>query len=117
MNKLRLIQAGVGGMGKAWWSTATNASPDFDLLAIVDVSDAAVSQAGATLNVPADRRFKSLESAIDAVQADAVLTVTPPAVHVEHAKLAFARGLHLLSEKPIADTLANARLMVDLAAK
>jgi predicted dehydrogenase len=50
------------------------------------------------------------------VEADAVLTVTPPTVHVQHARLAFKRGLHLLTEKPIADNLKNAKLMAKLAA-
>jgi predicted dehydrogenase len=112
MQKLRLIQAGVGGMGKAWWTGATNRSPDFDLVAIVDVADAPLAEAGGALNLPHDRRFKSLQAALDAVQADAIVTVTPPAVHAEHAHLAFSRGLHVLTEKPIADTLENAKRMV-----
>jgi predicted dehydrogenase len=104
-------------MGKTWWKNATGDSPDFELSAIVDVSEAALAEAGQALKVPAERRFTSLQAALDAVAADAVLTVTPPAVHVEHAKLAFARGLHVMTEKPIADTLENALLMVRLAAE
>src|SRR4029079_4780307 len=73
------------------------------------------NEAGDALGVPRERRFDSLEHALDAVECDAVLTVTPPAVHVEHARLAFARGLHLLTEKPIAHDLASAREMVELA--
>jgi predicted dehydrogenase len=115
MSKLRLIQAGVGGMGKAWWTNATKSSPDFGLIAIVDISDAALNEAGDALAIAPDRRFKTLESALSAVDADAVLTVTPPPIHVEHAKLVFARGLHLLTEKPIAHDLPAAKLMVDLA--
>src|ERR1700722_5381602 len=95
--KMRLIQAGVGAMGKAWWMNATKDSPDFELAAIVDVADAPLAEAAAALNIPPERQFKSLEAALDKVQADAVLTVTPPAIHVEHAKLTFARGLHLLT--------------------
>jgi len=117
MSKLRLIHAGVGGMGKAWRDNATLNSPDFDVVAIADISDSALVEASDQLQIPPDRRFKDLASALSEVEADAVLTVTPPPVHVEHAKLAFARGLHLLTEKPIADTLANAKLMVDLARK
>ena len=115
MQKLRLIQAGVGGMGRTWWTHATNGSPDFDLVAIVDVADAALAEAGDALGISAKRRFRSLEAALDAIQADGILSVTPPAVHVEHARLAFARGLHLLTEKPIADTLANAKRMAAMA--
>jgi len=115
MSKLRLIQCGVGGMGRTWWHDATGKSPDFELVAIVDIDDAALAEAGEALSLDASKRFKSLESALEKVQADAVLTVTPPAVHVEHAKIAFARGLHLLTEKPIAPDLAGAKKMVELA--
>ena len=115
MSKLRLIQCGVGGMGKTWWSGPVRSSPDFDLVAIVDVAEQPLSEAGDALSVAPQRRFTSLQAALDAVEADAVLTVTPPPVHVEHAKLAFARGLHLLTEKPIAHDLGSARAMVDLA--
>ena len=115
MSKLRLIQAGVGGMGRTWWNHATNASPDFELVALVDVVDAPLAEAGEFLGIPPTNRFKSLQAALDSVEVDAVLTVTPPAVHVEHGQLAFARGLHLLTEKPIADTLENAKRMVAMA--
>jgi predicted dehydrogenase len=90
-------------------------SPDFELAAIVDVSADALQKAGEESGVPTERRFASLQEALDAVEADAVLSVTPPAVHVEHARLAFARGLHLMTEKPIADTMPNALEMVRLA--
>src|SRR5688500_2398966 len=115
MTKLRLIQCGMGGMGKTWWKNATGDSPDFELAAIVDVADAPLAEAGDALSVGPDKRFKSLDAALERVQADAVLTVTPPAVHVQHARLAFARGLHVMTEKPIADNFENAKLMVKLA--
>ena len=114
--KLRLIQCGLGGMGRAWRDNATVSSPDFQVVAVVDVNETALREGGEHLGVPPDRRFGDLRDALAKVEADAVLTVTPPAVHVEHAKLAFAAGLHLLSEKPIADSLENAKRMVRLAA-
>ena len=36
MEKLRLIQCGVGGHGGSWIRNTTPQSPDFDLVAIVD---------------------------------------------------------------------------------
>ncbi len=110
-----MIQCGAGGMGKAWWNGPVRDSPDFELVALVDILDAPLHEAGDALALPRDRRFKSLEAALEQVQADAVLTVTPPAVHVEHARIAFARGLHLLTEKPIAPDLSGAKEMVQLA--
>src|SRR6476660_5128824 len=103
MDKLRLVQCGVGGMGQTWRRQATGDSPDFDLVAIVDISPAALAEAGEELKIPENRQFKTLQRALSKVEADAVLTVTPPAVHVQHAKLAFSRGLHLMTEKPIAN--------------
>jgi predicted dehydrogenase len=115
VNKLRLIQCGVGGFGRGWLAKHTRCSDDFELAAIVDISAEALEQAGAIATVPAGRRFRSLEAALEKVAADAVLTVTPPAAHVRHAELAFAHGLHLMTEKPIADTMEHARRMVRLA--
>src|SRR5687767_8961292 len=95
VKKLRLIQCGLGGMGRAWRDNAASQSPDFDVVAVVDVNDTPLREGGEQLRVPPERRFTSLADAIARVEADAVLTVTPPPVHVDHAKLAFAAGLHL----------------------
>src|SRR5689334_15585423 len=120
--KLRLIQCGMGGMGKAWRDNVTapsspTRSPDFEVVAVVDIDDRALHDGGDQMRLLGERRFNDLSDAIASVDADAVLTVTPPAVHVEHAQLAFANGLHLLTEKPLADTLDNAKLMINLAAR
>jgi predicted dehydrogenase len=115
MEKLRLIQCGVGGFGGGWVRDIVPTSPDFQLAAIVDVSDEALKNAGEVAKVPPAARFRSLADAVKNVHADAVLTVTPPAVHVEHARIAFGNGLHLITEKPLADTITNAREMVRLA--
>jgi predicted dehydrogenase len=104
-------------MGRAWWKSVVRNSPDFELVAIVDVVDAPLNEAGEELGIAADRRFGSLEAATKMVEADAVLTVTPPPIHVEHARLAFARGMHLLTEKPIAHDLPSAKEMVALSRK
>ena len=89
-------------------------SPDFAVAAVVDTSadNLAAATREARLDAPT---FATLEQALDAVAADAVLTVTPPPVHVEHARLAFARGLHLLTEKPLADTVGHALEMLCLS--
>ncbi|HEY0008824.1 MAG TPA: Gfo/Idh/MocA family oxidoreductase [Tepidisphaeraceae bacterium] len=113
--KVRLIQAGTGGMGKAWWSGAIKDHPNVEVVALVDINDAPLRDAGEALGVPAERRYKDLAQAVDAVKADAVLTVTPPPIHVKHAEIAFSHGLHLLTEKPIGATLADGKRMVALA--
>ena len=113
--RLRLIQCGVGGFGESWLSRFVARSPDFEPVALVDINPAALHSAGDAVGVPRDRRFASLEEAVARIPADAVLTVTPPSAHLDHARVAFAAGLHLMTEKPIAVDLPAAREMVRLA--
>lgn len=120
MGKLQLIQCGVGGMGGGWVGDASINSPDFELAAIVDIVPANLEAAGEKSGLGPERHFASLEDALAAMKsgafhADAVLTVTPPAIHVKHARLAFENGLHLITEKPIGASLEDAKEMVRLA--
>ncbi|HSI86225.1 MAG: Gfo/Idh/MocA family protein [Candidatus Methylacidiphilales bacterium] len=116
MNKLKLIQCGVGGFGKGWILHHSSKSPDFDVVAIVDISPAILEEVGTACGIPPERRFTSLEDALAAsLGADAVLTVTPPVVHVRHARLAFAHGLHFMTEKPLAGTIEDSLEMLALA--
>jgi predicted dehydrogenase len=117
MKKLRLIQCGVGGFGRGWLSEVTSKSADFEVVAIVDILPENLTVAGDEVGIPAGRRFPTLEAALAAVEADAVLSVTPPAIHVQHARLAFGRGLHFMCEKPFADTVEHAQEMLRLAAQ
>lgn len=114
MDRLKLIQCGVGGFGQHWVDL-TCRSEDFEVAAIVDIAEPALSSAGDKYSIPANRRFTSLEAALASIDADAVLSVTPPAVHLEHARLAFSRGLHMMTEKPVAVDLQTAMEMTSLA--
>lgn len=115
-SKLRLIQCGVGGSGIDWLQQQTSISSDFDLVAIVDTNPEHLNAAKEFCHIDPQRCFPSLESALNAdFPCDAVLTVTPPPIHVEHARLALLTGKHLLTEKPIASTLKDAKEMVSLA--
>ncbi|WP_269523275.1 Gfo/Idh/MocA family protein [Coraliomargarita parva] len=112
--KLKLIQCGVGGFGRSWLDVCS-ASEDFELAALVDINQAALSEAGQSIGLGSVCLFDQLSSALDAVEAEAILTITPPEVHIEHAREAFARGLHVMTEKPVAESLDEARTMIQLA--
>lgn len=56
-------------------------------------------------NIPC---FADLETALDTVTSDIVLLVTPPEFHYAQALSAFARGCHVLCEKPLAENLSEA---------
>ena len=109
--KLRLIQVGVGGWGETWLQRVV-ASPTWELAAIVDRDQATLDAAIAANRLDRTIAFKSVKEAAKAVQADAALVVVPAASHLAVAREAFEAGLHVMSEKPIADTMANAHRMV-----
>lgn len=112
MARLRVIQAGVGGHGRGWLDLLRTRD-DVELVAVVDPNAAARDAATAHVEVPG---YPDLRAALAVSPADLVVSVTPPAVHAEHAEVALRAGCHLLVEKPLADTLANARRMRQVAA-
>lgn len=57
--------------------------------------------------------FRSYEAMLDAVPVDAVVLCTPSWLHGEQGVLAADRGIHVISEKPLAITLAGADEVVD----
>jgi predicted dehydrogenase len=115
--KLKMIQAGTGSRGTAIIRSAGKDNPDIEWVALVDINASSMQEAGTLLGLPENRRFTSLAEAIAKVPADAVLTCAQPEIHHDHAKLAFDKGLHLITEKPIADTLDRALAMVKMADK
>lgn len=112
--KLKVIQVGLSGWG-ATWVPRLIGSPLWELVAIVDIDADALAQAGETSGLGPDRRFASLAAAGAAVEADAALIVTPVASHLGVAGEAFDAGLHVLIEKPLADTMSNALELVSRA--
>ncbi|HEX4468013.1 MAG TPA: Gfo/Idh/MocA family oxidoreductase, partial [Gemmatimonadaceae bacterium] len=61
------------------------------------------------------RAYDRLEELLDAVDAATVVVPTP--AHYDVAKAALERGKHLLIEKPIAATLAEADELLAIAAR
>jgi predicted dehydrogenase len=57
----------------------------------------------------------SLDELLARADVDAVLNLTPPAAHVAITEAALRAGKHVFSEKPVADDLAGARRLMDLA--
>ncbi len=106
---LRLIQVGAGGMGRAWLRTIA-ANDDVVLAGLVDL-DLDVARTAAAehgfADLPVARSLDEL-----GVDADAVIDVTVPAAHPTVSINALLRGLPVLSEKPLAETVRECLPMV-----
>jgi predicted dehydrogenase len=113
---LKAILVGVGGFGRRWVQVLS-ANPPVEVAALVDINPAALEEAAAKLRVAKECCFDSAKKALAKVKADLLINVTPPAVHKPIALAAFQAGLHVLTEKPLADTPANCRAMVAAASR
>ena len=107
MLKIGLI--GVGHLGRIHLEQLLKI-PEYQLIGIFDVSKEKVDQAIKDFGVTA---FKSLEELIDA--SDVVDVVTPTLSHYDCAVMAIKKSRHVFIEKPITNTLDEARELLELA--
>jgi predicted dehydrogenase len=113
--EMKILQAGLGVHGKEWAEYLVH-RPGYELTGVLDPSPAGRAWALESLGLPPERVFPTIESALAAEtadhRADAVLIVTPPETHLAIAAAALQAGKHVLSEKPMVPTLAEAHLAV-----
>jgi predicted dehydrogenase len=82
---------------------------------LIGFFEARADRATAVANELGVQAYDRLEDLLDAVDAATVVVPTP--AHYEVGRAALARGKHLLIEKPIAATLAEADELLTIAAK
>jgi predicted dehydrogenase len=116
----KAILVGTGGQGRAWCARflpPNIADGRVEVVAAVDINPAALANAQEHLGLPPERCYTDMTRAFDENPADFAIIVTPPAFHEAVVDLALAHDLHILSEKPIADTLAGAVRIADKVAR
>lgn len=104
-----MIQVGTGGFGSHWcrnFLPPNVADGLVEVVAAVDTNPTALVHAREGLHLPPERCYTDLGKALDAHRADFCAVVVPPALHEQVVDAALAHDCHILSEKPIADTLA-----------
>lgn len=106
-----MIRVAVVGAG-AWGSNHVRTfarSPDAELVLVCDPDPAA--RARAQRLAPGARVAEDLDAAL-ADDVDAVVLATPAVHHATHARAALQAGKHVLVEKPLALTAADAEQVV-----
>lgn len=116
MQRLRLIQVGMGGFGRNWYKTKVEPLGSVQATGIVDPSPDSRQRCIDDLGVDPTLLYSSLTEALDAVDADAVLVTASLPGHVPAATEALHAGKHVLMEKPFAPSVKEARDLVTLAA-
>ena len=116
----RMIQVGTGGWGNSWCRRflPPNAREGLiEVVAAVDVNPEVLANAKEGLGLRDDQCYTDLGAAFDENEADFCTVVVPPAFHESVVDVALAHEMHILSEKPIADTVQASARIADKAAR
>ena len=114
MSKIGVIQVGVGGMGQTWLRTVA-ASDEVEYVAWVDVDEQVLQKKCEAYDFGSQHCYTSLQEALKNEEADGLINVTPPQYHRAISCTALEAGLHVLSEKPLADSMEAATDIVACA--
>ena len=111
---IRLGLIGCGGIVQLVHARAYLSLPDVvKVVALADVLEENLQQVGQTFDVPSDQRYADYRDMLAKAEIDAVTVATPHFLHAEHAIEAAAAGVAVISEKPMATTLAEADTVLD----
>jgi predicted dehydrogenase len=108
------VLAGCGGISRAWLD-AIRDIPDLRMVGFVDLIEEAAHKRAEEYGWQEAAIGTDLSAVLDRVHPDVVFDCTVPEAHVAITLEALRHGCHVLGEKPLADSMANARRMVAAA--
>ena len=106
---MRIGVIGVGHLGRHH-ARILSESPEVRLAAVVDVNQSRAREVAAERSTTPFTEWRAILDAVDAVTIAA-----PTQVHLEIAEAFVERGVHVLVEKPMTPTIADADRLVALA--
>ncbi|MDH5656753.1 MAG: Gfo/Idh/MocA family oxidoreductase [Spirochaetia bacterium] len=112
MSKVKVGLIGTGHMGLYHVNVSTGLTEECDVIGIYDNDPARGSEISNRFGV---KSYDNYEKLMDDV--DAVIIAVPTVLHYEVAKAALNKKKHVLVEKPMTETVDQARELVDLAKK
>ena len=110
--RIRVLVVGLGTMGTSH-ARAYRAIDGFELVGLC--TSRAAERHDLEAEFPGLPRFERLDEALASLHPDAVSICTYTEHHAAMALQAFAAGAHVFCEKPLADTLDAARVVVNAA--
>jgi len=109
MSKIRCAVIGVGYLGRFHAQKYAN-SLEAELVGVFDRNTSHAQSVAEELQVPI---FDSLEALVG--QVDAVSIAATTKAHYEIAKFCLSHGIHVLIEKPMTDTISQAKELIEIA--
>lgn len=112
-----MIRVGIIGMGRSGWelhAAALSQLPDYQVAGVCDQSPARLAEAAQVFNA---RAFTDPDALIHDEGIDLVVVAVPGHLHKTLAITALEAGKHVVVEKPMANSLADADAMLAAANK
>ena len=112
--RVRAVLAGCGAISRAWLGPILERG-DVEMAGLVDLDEERARSLAQECKLDGALVGSDLEKILVRATPDVVFDCTVPEAHVEVTLKALAHGCHVLGEKPMADSMANARKMVAAA--
>jgi UDP-N-acetyl-2-amino-2-deoxyglucuronate dehydrogenase len=109
--KIRVGLLGCGRVAAKHLEAIAALSDELELVAVCDVDEDVAAAASRHLGVPS---FTESRRLYEQVRPDLVVLATPSALHAQQALEAARRGVHVMTEKPMATRWADAVEMVEV---
>ncbi len=111
VKNLKLLQVGVGGWGYSWVALVRQSSY-WEPVGYVDILQENLNRVILDFKVSSEQCFTDLSQALKKLDCDAVLVVVPPENHYQITTECLKSGKHVLVEKPLSSSIAEAKKMV-----
>jgi predicted dehydrogenase len=109
MAQLRIGVIGAGLIGRTHIAVLRRSHPDFCLAGVADPAPAAVAEAK-QLGYPI---YATIEEMLDKAKPDGVIVAVPNQLHVKAGLACIARGIPIICEKPVADSVPEALELIE----
>lgn len=113
MSKLKFALIGTGGIAQTY-AQVFQQSACCQLVAVADVNQESAKAFAEPLGAKSFSDYKTLA---ENSEIDAVIISTPPNTHLEITEFFMNRGKHVLCEKPLCLSVAEAKQMIETAEK
>ena len=114
MRKMNVVLVGCGGISNSWLG-AVKHREDIKIVGLVDLNRESADKRAVEHGLVGMETGTDINAMLKKIRPDAVFDCTVPEAHVTVTTTALRHGCHVLGEKPLADTMPNARKMASAA--
>jgi len=111
-NALKIVVVGCGGISNNWFKTAKE-TVDVSIVGVVDLFEAAALKKKEEHGLTDAKVGTDVDAMLKEVRPDIVFDCTVPEARATVVRAALRNGCHVLSEKPMANSMAEARELIE----